>query len=345
MSASISTNAQSGSYYEPSYTIGPYNLTDGASDGNNARDLLFAQAVLNPNATRSVKFHPFPWYSGSNPEKYRDFEWTWRVNISDFTGPNTTKNETRAGAPLIDPHLALTTYDFRWPGGGNLSDQVGGHGTTDAVCISAAAAYTWPGNLTNRYTEGDVDSADCGTVLGAACRDAILRNGTSDRRSCSGPETAWNLLPECADSFGYAQQLTRRLDPELFPTVLTFDINRNNGTRANPDRGRGNDTRVPGNPNLASGSGFFAFNEFPRNDTNLTGYYEATDRFHVVLLSTMLPNGDGGGYQGGAALMCMRVNTTKVEWEGPESAGMHAAGLGAVATAVVGVTMMLAWIM
>ncbi|KAK8063040.1 hypothetical protein PG997_015137 [Apiospora hydei] len=254
---------------------------------------LYARAAANPNATRSVKFHPFPWFNGSNPEKYTDVEWEWRVNISDFAPPDRRR-------ALIDPHVALSTYDFRWPGSGNLSDQVSGG--PDAVCISTAVAYTWPGNLTNRYAEGgDPNSADCGTVLGAACRDAILRNGTGyvtgNRRSCHGTGASWNTLPECADSFGYSHELTRRLNPNKIPNVLTYDINRENGTQPNPEWG--NWTRVPGNTNPTSGAGFFAFNSAPRNATNETDYYEATNRLHVVMLNTMLPTGDGNGYQRG----------------------------------------------
>ncbi|KAK7959043.1 uncharacterized protein PG986_003897 [Apiospora aurea] len=293
--ASMPTNAASGSYYEPTYSMGSYSLTN---PGNSATDLLYAQAAVNPNATRSVKFHPFPWFHGSSPEKYRDVEWEWRVNVSDLAPPD-VRPETRDGAPLLDPHVALTTYDFRWPGSGNLSTQVGGG--PDAVCISTAVSYTWPGNLTNRYAEGDTASADCGTVLGAACRDAILRNGsgyvTGNRRSCHGTGTPWNTLPECTDSFGYSHNLTRRLDPNKLPTVLTYDINRGNGTQPNPEWG--NWTRVPGGTNPVSGTGFFAFNSFPRNATNETEYDEATNRLHVVMLNTMLPTGDGNGYQRG----------------------------------------------
>lgn len=61
--------------YRPIQYAGIYNLSSGVS---NTTASLYAQAAANPNATRSVKLHPFDWYSGANPDYYRNIEWEWR---------------------------------------------------------------------------------------------------------------------------------------------------------------------------------------------------------------------------------------------------------------------------
>lgn len=60
----------------------------------------------------------------------------------------------------------------------------------------------------------------------------------------------------------------------------------------------------------------------------------------MVMINTMLPINNGA--LGTARLMCMQVNTTKAEWEDPDSSAMHAPGISTFATAVVGAVMMLA---
>lgn len=229
--------------------------------------------------------------------------------------------------------MELTTYDFSWPGGKNLSDQIR---TDDIVCLTVAMSYTWPANVTNRYADGNTDDGSCDAVLGEACRRAIESKGRNRPRtgSCQAPLTSWDLLPECADSFGYARNVSRESGS------VAYDLNAYNGTVPGPGR---NGTRVPGgSPNPTSGTGFYAFNSAPRNATNETAYYEATNRLHVVMVNAMLPLNNGA--MGKARLMCMRVNTTKVAWEDPNSA-MRGAGISTIATALVGATMMLTWIL
>ncbi|KAK7912204.1 hypothetical protein PG985_014685 [Apiospora marii] len=282
--------------YMPVDYAGIYNLSSGVS---NTTASLYAQAAANPNATRSVKLHPFDWYQGNNPDYYQNIEWEWRVNVSDFAATN-----AQNGMPLVDPHVELTTYDFSWSGGKNLSDQIR---SEDPVCITVAMSRDWPANVTNRYADGNTDDGSCDTVLGEECRRAIEKQGMSGSSStkCQAPTKSWNELPECADSFGYAYNLT-------------------------------------GSAGYVSGTGFYAFNSAPRNETNETAYYEATNALHVVMVNTMLPITNGA--MGKARLMCMRVNTTKVEWEDPESSATRGAGISAFATALVGAMMMMAMV-
>ncbi|KAK8097047.1 hypothetical protein PG999_012991 [Apiospora kogelbergensis] len=331
---SLPTNAQSVSDYATVYYPGPYNFTY----NRNISGPLLNQAAANPNATRSIKFRPFPSYSGNN-DRLRNLEWSWRVNISDFYAANASPSFSEDGL-LEDPHVIVNTYDFSWPGGGNLSEQIG---TTNPFCISAAGSFVWPANVTNRYADGDPNSPDCGAVLGEACRDAIVRQGASSAGldKCSGPSKFWKTLPECAGSLGYAGSL------DSFSSVTTFDFNGYNGTKPDPNaKGpASNATRVPGGtPNPASGTGFFAWNSYPRNATNMTEYYDATNRLHIVMINAALPIVNGWASK--PTLMCMRVNTTKLEVEDePDSSAVHVKELGTAATAIVAATMMLAWIM
>ncbi|KAK8137214.1 hypothetical protein PG984_005154 [Apiospora sp. TS-2023a] len=316
--------------YQPIYHAGIYNLSSGVS---NYTASLYQQAAANPNATRSVKLHPFGWYSGQNPDYYRDIEWEWRVNVSDFAAPDAEEKSREDGSRLVDPHVELTTYDFGWAGGQNLSDQIR---TNASVCLTVAMSYDWPGNVTNRYA--DDDGSSCDAVLGEECRRAIENKGMNQPQShgCRAPAMSWDALPECADSLGYTRNATGQAGS------VTYDINGFNGTQPAPGR---NGTRIPGGtPNPTSGTGFFAFNSYPRNATNETAYYEATNRLHVVMIQAMLPINNGAA-MGQAKLMCMRVNTSKVEWEDPESSAMHGAGMSTAATAVVGIMVVLSLIM
>lgn len=131
-----------------------------------------------------------------------------------------------------------------------------------------ATDYTWPANVTNKYANGDTSAVRCDAVLGEACRRAIEIKGANSASTngggCDGPATPWVNLPECADSFGYAHNIIR------FPSTMTYDLNAYSGTKG-PGR---NGTLVPGGtPNPTSGTGFFAFNSYPRNATNETDYY------------------------------------------------------------------------
>ncbi|KAI5924606.1 hypothetical protein F4810DRAFT_131875 [Camillea tinctor] len=69
---------------------------------------LISNAEQNPNATLRVTFKPFE-SAASTPSlsSFRETEWTWRVNVSDFAAPN-----AEASGMIIDPHAVSTTYDF-----------------------------------------------------------------------------------------------------------------------------------------------------------------------------------------------------------------------------------------
>ena len=209
-------------------------------------------------------------------------------------------------------------------------------GRDSRVCITTLMSYTWPANVTNRYDEGDTDSADCGPVLGDECRDAIIRAGASDTSGCGSPRHVWSALPECASSFGYAH------DQSQLAGLTTFDINASNGTRPQSAM---NETRVPGGtPNLTGGMGFYAFNSRPRNATNETEYYEATNRLHVVMVNADLPIPNGRLSK--PTLVCMRVNTTSIDEDGGnddgDSSALRAAGLSTWGAGLVGATILLA---
>ncbi|KAK7994051.1 hypothetical protein PG989_007432 [Apiospora arundinis] len=334
---SLPTYAQKSDIYEPTYLTGPYNFSYGGKDITGP---LYNQSATNPNVTRSVKFHPFWWYNGTNMTN-KEIEWTWRVNISDFYASNAAPRSSELGV-LENPHVVLNTYDFSWPGAKNLSAHLG---SKDPLCISTGVAYTFPANVTNGYANGDTNSLDCGAALGDACRDAILRESSVSilNHGLCAREKPWNTLPECAGRIGLDEKVSR------LPGSWRWNFNVANGSKTAPDRTDGR--QIPHVPNPDSGSGLYAFNSWPRNATNLSEYYEATNRLHVVLID-MTDIGDGETRK--PSLLCMRVNTTKVEDgseeakgknDGKDKSAAHATGLNVAAMALAAATMMMAWAM
>ncbi|KAK4188818.1 hypothetical protein QBC35DRAFT_495279 [Podospora australis] len=154
-------------------------------------------AHQNPNATRSVKFKPFPGY-----DNWDSTEWTWRVNVTDYAQRNSSLH-----LRTID-----TTYDFSWSGGQNLSQAFPINNRS--FCFSYYIAGSTPANITNLYTDDNKDSTDCTPVLGEACVNAILdstpANSGNSNTSCSTPRTIWSDIPECYPVFGYMRTQSPR---------------------------------------------------------------------------------------------------------------------------------------
>ncbi|KAI0172247.1 hypothetical protein GGR52DRAFT_591986 [Hypoxylon sp. FL1284] len=209
----------------------------------------------------------------------KDAQWAWRVNISEFSVPNVEGAE-----PAVDPHLVSTTYDFTWPGSGNLSAALGA--TRDVgVCVSfVEAPADWPVNVTNAYTEDDTSDTSCVGALGQACVDAILAEvlgpGSSSQR-CQVRGASWFNLPAC-DGGGVASWGLG---------FSKYDI----ATSAN-------------------GASWFSRLSAPQNGSGSAAYYTAANRLHVVMANPVFA-GDGadqGGSSFGPELLCMRVNATKL---------------------------------
>ncbi|KAI0509117.1 hypothetical protein F5B22DRAFT_618522 [Xylaria bambusicola] len=240
---------------------------------------LFSHAEKTPNVTRSIKFNPFVAPEGNtNITNLTDIEWTWRVNVSDFSVPNAAAGRD----PLNDPHIVHTTYDFTWPEGGNLSSAL--PPSTNAVCIQWLDVIGNPANISNTYTEDNADSTDCTPMLGRECVDAIVARASGHRSDCFNIAQSWWSIRQCASTFGYI-------------------LNANNGNLGTQE---GAIYSTEGSDSI-SGERFWAATSAAYNGTNTTTYNSAANKLQVMMLAPVILNVTY------PQLLCTRVNTTHLE--------------------------------
>ncbi|KAF2967597.1 hypothetical protein GQX73_g5985 [Xylaria multiplex] len=280
----------------PGLYDGPLTI-DGASipDGLDTYSLNSAiNAQQHPNASRGVTFKPFEFEEGSSSaaSAFRDIEWAWRVNVSDFAAPNSTTGETG------DIHLVTTSYDFNWPDSDELSTEL--NSSTTRFCLTMADLHDLPVNVTNAYTENDTNSTSCVSTLGQACVDAILKGGSfrgdAASRYCQGPSQVWSNIPECQDTLGYTSKVAHSF------SLDTISRGFNNHTAQNA-------TKV-----FINGGGWSGYFSSPQNSSGSNTYYTAMNRLHIVMINALRASSTGfeDGYSQGIQLFCMRVNATKL---------------------------------
>ncbi|KAK1480989.1 hypothetical protein CCUS01_16049 [Colletotrichum cuscutae] len=185
---------------------------------------ILQQAIAEPNATRQISFRPFEVFSG-NARLLGQDEWTWRVNISDFSLPHLAQNTTEAnlGRNIAEPHYIATSYSLSWPLGGNLSSG-GLRGSDSPFCVTSLDVEFSP-NVTNLWTEENGNSTDCGPVLGEACLEALHASDKSlTRESCDGRMPSWKTIPECNTTFGYGAVIYGARTSNLNPNVTNSDF-------------------------------------------------------------------------------------------------------------------------
>lgn len=270
-------------------------------------------AVLNPNATRSIRFNPY----GENADgNLTDASWTWRVNVTDISLPGVEMgHETDA-----IPRLITTTHDFTWPGGGNVSSQIG-----EDVPFCVKSGHFWSGfarNVTNAFTEDDASSTSCIPALGAACVSAILDDPMLEDDGCSARSLGkerWDRLPQCSRSLDYAEWADSTKRGAFIPQG--GDLNNA-------------ESNMSSNWELTSG-GMFMYAQ--------TGLYETgadeADRawknesraLQIVLIQTFAETGEGR--EKTSQLLCTRVTTE--EYEGRAAAVSVSLGMVVVATVLV----------
>ncbi|KAI0538436.1 hypothetical protein GGR58DRAFT_468347 [Xylaria digitata] len=278
---------------------GPFFI-DGSSilDGLDAYSLnTTINAQQHPNATRGVTFKPFGFEEGTSGEipAFRDIEWAWRINVSDFATPNSTTDgpgETR------DTHVVTTTYDFNWPASDELSTKL--NGSTARFCLTTADFHDLPVNVTNAYTENGTNSTSCVSTLGQACVDAILKGGKFEgdptSRYCQAPSQNWPGIPECQNTLGYTSKVAR------YFTLDTISRGFSNYTTQNVTKA------------FINGGGWSGYFSAPQNSSGSNEYYTAMNRLHIVMINALQASSTGfeSGYSQGAQLLCMRVNATKL---------------------------------
>ncbi|KAJ4305989.1 hypothetical protein N0V88_000780 [Collariella sp. IMI 366227] len=154
---------------------------------------------------------------------YRDLNENLDANPGFGTGVNVSnirKDWQR------DPNI-LISYDFNWPGGGNLTSS--SISATTAFCAVSMFSLGTPTNITDKYTEENTKSTDCRPALGDACVNAILAGAQEDNnRTSHRCFTRWDQYPECADTFGMAEYSLYKNRLILSPDYL-YDIHTKSG--------------------------------------------------------------------------------------------------------------------
>ncbi|KAI0809622.1 hypothetical protein GGR55DRAFT_679457 [Xylaria sp. FL0064] len=248
-----------------------------------------------PNATRGVVFKPFELAPSLS---LRDQEWTWRINISDFAAAVSEPEIPSTYNGAVGTHIVTTTYDFNWPGADNLSAEI--NKTSASFCLSVGEFHDPPVNVTNAYTEDDMNSVSCVSTLGQACVDAILAGvkylGDAETQACPPPSQPWPEIPECQPTFGYNLNKTHHY------TVATFG------------RGFGNYSTQNATAEFKNGAGWLGWYSGAQNGSGSVEYYTAMNRLHVAMINPLLGY-EGELYDGfteNPQLLCMRVNATKL---------------------------------
>ncbi|RYC66093.1 hypothetical protein CHU98_g150 [Xylaria longipes] len=270
---------------------GPFSI-DGSSipNGLNASSLnTVINAQQHPNATHEVIFKPFGSEGGTSGSvsTLQDIEWAWRINVSDFTAPNST-------IETVDTHLVTTTYDFNWSGSDELSTNL--NSSTARFCLTMTDFHDLPVNITNTYTENDTNSTSCVSTLGQACVNAILKVGSflgnAAYGNCQGPSQIWSSIPECQSTLGYTSMVSRYLS--------LYTISPGFGNHTTKD--------------FINGQGWYGHFSSPQNGSGSNEYYTAMNRLHIVMINALVASSTGfeGGYSEGPQLLCMRVNATKL---------------------------------
>lgn len=202
--------------------------------------------------------------------------------------------------------------------------------------------FNFSHNMTNKFTEENVDSPDCTPVLGEECVKAITRSGgisgASEGKCSGGVEKSWWSLPECADTLGSASRVD--YGAMLWSAAIDSGANSTNGTGGDSEE-------------LKSGDGFLSITSAPfdNSDPGMT-YVNASTRLHVIMLQAGFPLSTGAGNITKPSLLCTRVvanglpNDSEEGGEGDgENAGFSAhASLVATFTAVFGVVVSLTWL-
>jgi hypothetical protein len=216
------------------------------------------------------------------------------------------------------PRMTVTTQDFTFPGGGNMSVELG---EDVPVCIKTARFTNgFTRDVTNGFTENDASGTSCIPALGAACVSAILEDELLTDGGCnysSSTETYWERLPECKDTLRVVDKDERIRRGSLRPRYGELNEESSNQTS---------------NWEYVSGERFY----YARTGVYDPGAGDAARAFQnesralqIMLLQT------GAGAEEGrnitSQLLCTRVDTE--EYEG--KAGGVVVSLGAVVVAAL----------
>ncbi|TDZ32347.1 Phenylalanine aminomutase [Colletotrichum spinosum] len=191
------------------------------------------------------------------------------VNVTDIALPHHASEFPN----ISDPHLVSTTYDLAWSRGGNISTGLAGFDTP--FCVKSVH----PAVMTKLSSDGG--------ILGAS--------------RCQGPRTAWNEIPECNTTFGYAAGVHSSQARIQF-LLGTFD-----GNQVLPM----NSTSEVNAP-LSSGDGIVEYNSGIINGSEVAeAYFNATMALRVFVFNSWIEITNGKMAR--PNVLCMRVDTTPIE--------------------------------
>ncbi|KAK4168314.1 hypothetical protein QBC43DRAFT_296963 [Cladorrhinum sp. PSN259] len=160
--------------YEPSVSCG-----GGACAGKDENVIAALEGRRPPNATRSLNFKPFA---------ANETEWTWRVNVTDLP--------LRSSSSPASNRSVQISYDFSWPGGGNLTSAYHARVAESPYCLTTALTWGTPASLTSKYAslpEAARDSGDCTPILGSSCIEAIEAVASAGTEKDCWPTTLFSV--------------------------------------------------------------------------------------------------------------------------------------------------------
>ncbi|KAL0944788.1 uncharacterized protein CTRU02_202675 [Colletotrichum truncatum] len=262
----------------------PYGLEGRSAD-------VVKDAVTRPNTTNSQEF--------SLLFDKTDTDWTWRINVTDIALPHLEGQLEGDLESIVNPHLISISYDFEWPGGGNMSQAMGDF--TGSFCVTSIVSPISPYGDNGLPTTDGGNGNGCESVLGPDCVKAILKGSNSkSSNECVDPSLEWHRIPECNSA----------LDLQLY-SMSTFDVHgKIDGSFYTALRdGSANTTRY-------SGSGFYGRSTGVVNGSEAPGMYaEFYDQLHVMMV--------GYAHEGknNTQLLCMRPNGTTSSDEEPTPTG------------------------
>lgn len=145
----------------------------------NSNDTAFVDANRNPNITKSVPF------------QMGDRNFTFRVNVAEFT-PDTSTN-------VQDPRIAASFYALEWSGSTDLNDTIAaaesvGEGQKPRLCASLPLGLL-SASANNGYDEKD--DGDCTGALGKDCVNDLKQSGYDLGVDCSP-----TIPQSCSGKFG-----------------------------------------------------------------------------------------------------------------------------------------------
>ncbi|TLD29291.1 hypothetical protein PspLS_03493 [Pyricularia sp. CBS 133598] len=254
---------------------------------------LYDYGRQHPNGTRSINFTWSQW--DSLPEL------TFRMNATHFRYPN----PRRQREPIEDPHITAITFDFNWPGGGQMEDQFVGkkiyYNQQNLTIVNLTRMcqtfytpnFDYVTNISTSYTEEDARSTDCRPFLGDEC----VNDWESEPYStmCSASGMSFNRGAVCRSVLGQDRTLG------LWSHELAT--------------------------NYSSGGIVTGASTGAMNGTNMTSYDAVTNRVHILAINPVFKVRGLNGLNrtsniaGRRQLLCIRIKTGQAQEDEAEGAG------------------------